>query len=396
MNKHFFLSRDGRVQLAASLLSLGLLLIPLAGLLPAGELGEGVRYELIAKPEIPLSIHVLEIRRGQPDLHWCASVGIGLKGKETIPEMVALIPSEQGGPLAAVNGDYFEYKTEPRFFGTLQGLCVIEGELVSGPAGRAFCIDRDGQPRIRSINSGFKVTWPDGKTIPFGLNCSTADYQSEVKTADVVLFTPRFGRSTGTVGVRELVLVPTGKGPWLPLKAGQTYEARVGAVSSTGDTAIPTNGLILSISKKVEFVMPTVQPGAMVLLNTFLNEDIADVVTVVSGDPPLLEAGRILPKLPEKTVTPTQRAPRTAVGFNATNIYLVVVDGRQANLSIGMDHRELAEFMQSLGCTDALNLDGGGSSTFWLNGRVVNSPSGVSLRPVGNGLILLRRPLTQR
>jgi hypothetical protein len=378
------------------LLSFGLLRGPLAGLLSAGELGEGVRYELIAKPEIPLSIHVLEIRLGQPDLHLSASVGIGLKGKETIPEMVALIPSEQGVPLAAINGDYFEHKTEPRFFGTLQGLCIIEGELVSGPAGRAFCIDRDGQPRIQSFSSRFKVTWPDGKTTPFGLNCSTADYQSEVKTAEVVLFTPRFGRSTGTADVRELVLAPAGKGPWLPLRAGQSYTARVSAISSTGDTAIPTNGLILSISKKAEPAMPTVQTGEILRLSTFLNEDVSDVVTVVSGDPPLLEAGRMLAKPSEKPVTPAQRAPRTAVGFNATNIYWVVVDGRQANLSMGMDHRELAEFMQGLGCTDALNLDGGGSSTFWLNGRVVNSPSGVSLRPVGNGLILLRRPLTQR
>jgi exopolysaccharide biosynthesis protein len=165
----------------------------------------------------------------------------------------------------------------------------------------------------------------------------------------------------------------------------------VSVVGRAGDTAIPTNGMVLSISQKADSKLPAVQPGDILQISTAFEGDVSTVQTAMGGGPPLLEGGQIIPKPAEKPVTPAQRAPRTAVGFNATNVYMVVVDGRQPLLSIGMDHRELAEFMQSLGCTDALNLDGGGSCTFWLAGRVVNSPSEWRLRPVGNCLILLRR-----
>ena len=84
------------------------------------------------------------------------------------------------------------------------------------------------------------------------------------------------------------------------------------------------------------------------------------------------------------------RHPRTVIGFNETELFLVVVDGRQPSLSRGMHYGELADLMDRLGCTNALNLDGGGSSTMWLDGAVVNSPSGrMGQRPVGNAVMIL-------
>ena len=71
--------------------------------------------------------------------------------------------------------------------------------------------------------------------------------------------------------------------------------------------------------------------------------------------------------------------------------FLLVVDGRQKDLSIGMTLGELAEFMLKLGCTEAMNLDGGGSSTFWLDGKIMNSPSDGHERRIANGLILLQK-----
>lgn len=77
------------------------------------------------------------------------------------------------------------------------------------------------------------------------------------------------------------------------------------------------------------------------------------------------------------------RHPRTAVGTNAagTSLWLVVVDGRQPGYSEGMDLHELGTLMLELGCTDATNMDGGGSSIMGLAGsdgklKVVNRPSG--------------------
>ena len=73
------------------------------------------------------------------------------------------------------------------------------------------------------------------------------------------------------------------------------------------------------------------------------------------------------------------RHPRTAIGLTAgKQLLLVTVDGRNKQ-AIGMSIAELSQLMQETGCTDALNLDGGGSTTFWIKDRtangIVNYPS---------------------
>lgn len=69
--------------------------------------------------------------------------------------------------------------------------------------------------------------------------------------------------------------------------------------------------------------------------------------------------------------------PRTAVGVVDTNhLVFVVVDGRSAGYSEGVTMTELAEIMQGLGATTAYNLDGGGSSTMYFDGELVNDPLG--------------------
>ncbi len=82
------------------------------------------------------------------------------------------------------------------------------------------------------------------------------------------------------------------------------------------------------------------------------------------------------------------RNPRTAAGYTADKrtLYLVTVDGRSSS-SIGMTIDELAVLMASFGVDRAMNLDGGGSTTMWVNGQgVVNVPSDGSERVVGNHL----------
>jgi len=68
--------------------------------------------------------------------------------------------------------------------------------------------------------------------------------------------------------------------------------------------------------------------------------------------------------------------PRTAVGvIDENHLVFVVVDGRDEGYSKGVTMTELAEIMTSLGAETAYNLDGGGSSTLYFNGEVVNQPS---------------------
>ena len=86
-----------------------------------------------------------------------------------------------------------------------------------------------------------------------------------------------------------------------------------------------------------------------------------------------------------------ERHPRTAIGWNDSYFYLVTVDGRQPHLSVGMTLNELARYLVSLGCREAMNLDGGGSTTMWVGGSVVNRPSDGEERAVANALILLRK-----
>lgn len=89
------------------------------------------------------------------------------------------------------------------------------------------------------------------------------------------------------------------------------------------------------------------------------------------------------------------RHPRTAAGVTDDgSIVLIVVDGRQPKISNGASLADLAYIMAQLGCVDAVNLDGGGSSTFIVKnekGELIteNSPSGGALRAVANGLMVV-------
>ena len=67
--------------------------------------------------------------------------------------------------------------------------------------------------------------------------------------------------------------------------------------------------------------------------------------------------------------------PRTAIGLLSPLHYLFVVSDGRTEESVGLSLYELAILMKDLGCTTAYNLDGGGSSTMWFNGRVLNRPT---------------------
>jgi len=91
-------------------------------------------------------------------------------------------------------------------------------------------------------------------------------------------------------------------------------------------------------------------------------------------------------------VDPLNRNPRTAIGVNAagTTLYLFVIDGRQTGWSVGMTNAEVATYLISRGVWNAINLDGGGSSSFaWLKDdgtTAVNRPSDGSFRAVPSHL----------
>ena len=67
--------------------------------------------------------------------------------------------------------------------------------------------------------------------------------------------------------------------------------------------------------------------------------------------------------------------PRTAIGIISDNHYVFVVSDGRTSESEGLSLYELADFMKKIGCTTAYNLDGGGSSTMYFNGEIINNPT---------------------
>ncbi|WP_435921855.1 phosphodiester glycosidase family protein [Paenibacillus sp. DYY-L-2] len=87
--------------------------------------------------------------------------------------------------------------------------------------------------------------------------------------------------------------------------------------------------------------------------------------------------------IPEKWQQSPLRAPRTVIGnYKDDQLLVMVIDGRDENGSSGATLAELQAKLLKLGVQDAYNLDGGGSSSLVVNGRVVNHPSDGQLRPV--------------
>jgi uncharacterized protein (TIGR03382 family) len=110
---------------------------------------------------------------------------------------------------------------------------------------------------------------------------------------------------------------------------------------------------------------------------------------VVSGHPWILDQGNVIAFTSSSSLC-TTRNPRTAVGMSkdGQTLIVMVVDGR-STASAGMTCGELAAELKSLGAWNATNLDGGGSSTMYVQGAgIVNSPSDGSERVVGNHLAI--------
>lgn len=101
---------------------------------------------------------------------------------------------------------------------------------------------------------------------------------------------------------------------------------------------------------------------------------------IVGGVPVLVSNGTVIENYDSEQALESflfNKHPRTAVGIKDTGEWVfVVVDGRFFGFVGGMTIKELADFMFELGCIEALNLDGGSSSTMVIENAVVNDPCG--------------------
>lgn len=210
---------------------------------------------------------------------------------------------------------------------------------------------------------------------------------------ELVAFTPEFGPKT-----------PSGPGFEALLDSHDT----VIAVSDSRGTAVPAGGHTLqAIGADVAKLRALAPVGAKVKINPdLLGED--GKVLKTTKDTSVLNGGPMLVKDGRQEVTVKRdgmvhpddnnsfyygwvhkRNPRTFAGTDAQGrTLLVTADGRTTS-SLGLSLKEEADVAQSLGLVQAINLDGGGSTTSVAAGNVVNAPSGGAERAVGDALLVL-------
>jgi hypothetical protein len=343
--------------------------------------GRGFSYLHDKVPGIPWSIHVLKVERSHPDFEFHTTLAKGTIALGTMTEQTRAVPPSLGKPIAAINGDFWN---RGRYDGDPEGLQIMRGELISAPGDRScFWIDTNGQAHATNVLPQLQVTWPNNAISLIGLN-------EERTNRGVVLYTSAVGPFTRTKRGRELILEREGQGDWLPLRAGQTYSARVREVRGTGNSPVSTNTMVLSLSPQSITRLPNVSTGALLRISTGSTPGLRGVQTAIGGGPALVRQGKMA------SFTGTRvRHPRAAVGWNDKFFFFVVVDGRQPKLSVGMSLQDLATYLIKLGCEEALNLDGGGSATFWIYGNVINSPCYGRERPMANALVLVQKPSNQ-
>lgn len=98
-------------------------------------------------------------------------------------------------------------------------------------------------------------------------------------------------------------------------------------------------------------------------------------VQILSFGPGLVENGAISVDEDDEVDQHMTSNPRTAIGMISPLHYVLVVSDGRTSESEGLTLYELAQVMKDCGCTEAYNLDGGGSSTIWFNGEVINNPT---------------------
>jgi hypothetical protein len=346
------------------------------------SLAQGVEYRHDVRTAGPLSIHVLRLDRRQK---WDLQTGLGqgtVFGLEPLAGIAARVAAQAKKPaVAAINGDFFVIKPGP-YQGDPRGLQIAQGELVSRPMGNSFWVTPSGELKIGPVESRLRVIWPDGSTTSIGLNETRPDDVAVLYTPTLGLLrneTPRNSPATRTTGGTELVL-ECHDAP--PIRAGQEYVAKVVEVRDGGNTPLQVDRMILSLGPKLAI---HVKKGNALLLAMETDPGLEGVRTALGAGRILMKAG----KMPDLGPRAQPRHPRSMIGWNSNYLFFVVVDGRQPS-SIGMTYPEMASLVREYGCSEAVELDGGGSSTLWALGTILNSPSDGRPRAIANGLILFR------
>jgi exopolysaccharide biosynthesis protein len=356
----------------------------------------------------PWNLQVLTIDPKEFRGDLTSSFGPNLQDREATSSL-----AEAAGALAAVNGGFFVMDPAAGAPGDPAGAAVQDGKVLSETVGDrpSLVIDRN-STSVQRLRWHGTVTAPGKADLLLGglnrvpgliRNCGGTDdtptslplHDLTCTDADeIVAFTPEFGPTT-----------PSGPGLEVVLDAHGT----VSAVNHTRGTQVPAGGQTLqAIGADADKLAALAVPGTKLKVDTDLFDESGKAMKagattdVVNGGPTLVENGQLNVTAKRDGMVRSndsnsffygwvhKRNPRTIAGVDAQGrALLVTADGRQTT-SLGLSIKESADVARSLGMVNAINLDGGGSTTMVQDGQVVNSPSDTTgERPVGDALLVL-------
>lgn len=348
---------------------------------------DGVEYAEVTREIGGLNVNMnllrLDLRKVRLDVHHAMDAAIGTEETSSI--------ATRHGAFAAINAGFFRLDTSP-FAGDPAGVLMIDGQLLSEPLmDRIQLLVNNKRDRTETFIARTTLAL----SAKFGLGTVEINgIDRQRKQNEIVIYTPEFGRTTMTGDDGIEIVVARGK---------------VASISlGVGNSVIPRGGFVLSASgtsrKALTYAAKTASPVSILRVWGGLPVQISmdrDVLDIVAGVPQILKNGRIDITWEQEKTTKSfveTRHPRTALAKLKDGRFLMItVDGRSES-SGGIGLQDLAEYLLSLGAVDAMNLDGGGSTTMFLDGKVVNRPSDATgERKVSDALLVtLRKPAQKR
>ncbi|MER3413304.1 MAG: hypothetical protein C4341_03525 [Armatimonadota bacterium] len=341
----------------------------------------GLRYIQEVFTDPPLVIHTVRFRAPESGFDMEAILAkdrvfekSGAASLETVTSM-----ARRTGAFLVVNADFFGSDGDPL------GLMIRGSRLVSEPfATRSAIAWADSTLLFDAPTWAGELVSPSGAVIPIsGVNRAARD-------GEIVLYFPDGGRASSRVPGNALIFEADATAATLGESA---LVFKLVVPDSRGLEVEPGRVVLFAAGRAAPNVLKDLRQNEEWKLRLSLTGSInwSAIHHALGGGPRLLTKGQVVLNGASERFRPdlvNGRHPRTAVGTTADGeIVVVVVDGR-SRFSLGVTLAELATLMKERGCSDAVNLDGGGSSALCLASGVVNLPSDGVERPVANALAL--------
>ncbi len=338
--------------------------------------------------EGPTRVQVLEVDLTHPSLAFESYRSSGL-----VPTSKQAAERQAQGVrvVAAINADFFSFTTTFPL-----GNQVLNGEFVMGTDSRRSHVmfDARGRPYFE------RARFTGALMLKTGTSISLAGVNRGTRRNALSLYSRYWeARPRGDSTDVEYVLRLVGQ-PWRVSDTMRVVVVTQRQSAFGGSVPLATDEIaaVISGDSLVGLLQQSIALGDTVALYLGLEPRFPNIRHVLGGGGRLLHNGVYdsTDNIQREGLNAdflARRHPRTFMGINkdTTRLYLCVVDGRQES-SIGMNFREMAEFLLSIGAWNAINLDGGGSTTMVVDGRIMNSPSDPQgERGVANSLLVVLR-----